>query len=148
MVEAGASSPGPKDESELELASYGRRMRAAVAYCREVFPLGIASARAEQILSSLSGGISDERVLLELTRTAAGKLLGEGDIPDNAQAPAPECGGIFSRLAARANGMSKAGERLRLEQHLAACVVCKAAELRAARAERAFAAILGLTLNG
>lgn len=142
------SPEGPERVGGGEISGgYGGRTRAAVAYCRELFPADVARASAEQILNSLSGGISDDRVLLELTRTAAAGLLERSRVEAGADDRASDCKAIFGRLAARANGTLEAADRSRLEQHLASCIVCKAAELRAARADRAFAATLGLTLH-
>lgn len=150
--EPSATATTPKAELEPseadERAAYGQRTRAAVAYCRELFPPDDASSRANQILSLLSGGISDERVLLELLRTSAAELLDRSSGKIRGAEETPACEAVFGRLAARANGTLDAGERSQLEQHLAICVICKAAELRAARADRTFAAILGLAVDG
>lgn len=53
------------------------------------------------------------------------------------------CNETPSLLAARANGELDAHRSRRLESHLGSCLRCQAAELRAARAERAFATVIG-----
>ena len=141
VTEEGSSVEGD------DLTEYGLRARAVAAYCRALFSADAASRRAEQLLHSLSGGISDDKVLLELTRTGVAKLL-DGDGTATVVLEKPRyCDDIFGRLAARANGILGTAERSHLQRHLACCLVCKAAELRVSRADRAFAATLGLTLH-
>jgi anti-sigma factor RsiW len=132
------STPDPD-----EPASRGRRRHAVEAYCRELDPAGAAAVSAEQILSSLTGGISDDNLLLQSTRTAAVKELAQG----RHDATSDDCDHTPARLAARANSTLPARERSRLEEHLVSCLVCRAAELRSVRADRAFAAILALKLT-
>jgi hypothetical protein len=139
----------PKPQPVPQVASgYGRRSKAVEAYCRELFPSGFATAWARQILDSLTGGISDDGVLLEMTRAAAAKQLARGSQADGASGQRSDaCAPTAARLAARANGTITAKERAELEEHLGPCLVCRALELRAGQADRAFAAIMGLTAH-
>ncbi len=136
----------PKPLPVQAASGHGRRSEAVEAYCRELFPAGFATASARQILDSLTGGISDDGVLLEMTRTGAAKqLTGRSQAQGASGQGSDACAPTTARLAARASGTITATERSQLEEHLGSCLVCRALELRAVRADRAFAAILGLT---
>lgn len=147
-------APGRRPQRRLERpaapddsASFGRRTKALQAYCRELFPADLAAATAAEILDSLTGAIEDDGVLLHTTRVAAAdKLTGRSQWE-----PAPhgssECAETPALLAARANDTINDQDHAKLERHLASCLVCRAAEVRAGRADRAFAGILGLRLT-
>lgn len=128
-------------------ASFGRRRKALEAYCRELFPIELATSAAAQILDLLTGAIHDDGVFLQTTRVAAAARL----ITRSAWEPGAQlstaCIETPLLLSARANGIDNASERGRLERHLDSCLMCRAAEVRIARADRAFAGILGLRLS-
>jgi hypothetical protein len=137
-------SAGSGDDSD---AAYGRRARAVEAYCRELLGPETAATAANEILGSLTRAISDEAELLETTRTAAAeRLTARSRWNPNADV-APECGRTPAHLAARANGTLDLEGKAQLETHLASCLLCRAAEVRAVRADRAFAGISGLALG-
>ena len=148
---AAAPEAAPTTEGEFpsvadleEPADYGRRTKAVRAYCRELFPVSAAPVVAEQILESLSPGISQETVVLRLTRKAAARRLANRTVAGHIGGE--PCAATPARLAARANGTLTGRERDQLERHLRSCLVCRAMEVRAVRADRAFAAIIGPTL--
>jgi hypothetical protein len=117
-------------------AALGRRRRAVEAYCRELFTHESATGITLEILNSLTGGIQDAE-LLEKTRAATAKHAGHMGSP---MTGCPETGAL---LAARLDPSLSNAERTSLENHLASCLVCQTAQVRTARAERAFTGILG-----
>jgi hypothetical protein len=149
MPEAAETSYGGSISADDldEPADYRRRSKAVRAYCRELFTADTAAGVAEHILDSLSGGISDDAVLLELTRTGAAERFTRTTEARRIGAQFKDCVGTPARLAARANGTLTGREQDRLERHLGSCLVCRAMEVRAVRADRAFAVIVGLTLS-
>jgi hypothetical protein len=60
---------------------------------------------------------------------------------------AQDCVETPGLLAARANATITNQQNSQLDGHLATCLVCRAVELRAVRADRAFAGTMGLALN-
>jgi hypothetical protein len=106
-----------------------------------------ATVTANDILNSLTSNISDEGELLQTTRAAAAERLTARSQWDTAAQVAPGCANTPLLLAARANDTLSDQDQSRLENHLASCLICRAAEVRTARADRAFAGIIGLALR-
>jgi hypothetical protein len=161
-LEPPVEEPSVRDDSqpttELDAAgliaaldTYDRRLKAVESYCRELCPTGDGTAAARFALNALDISSGDNEVLLMATRVLAAAAL----TPDAFGRPGvdrfenrPErCSSTPSLLAARANGSLSSRDHARLERHLDGCLVCRAAELRAARADRVFAAILELPLG-
>ena len=148
---------GGSSETQLWLAPHAERPRvdrerderAVRSYCGELCePALVATVVVETMKRFEATPDAGEEELLAITRTAAarharassrrrgwrGALTAEHE---------DECARTQSLLAARANGELDANGRAELDKHLAACPRCQAAELRAARAERAFVATIG-----
>lgn len=133
------------------LASYDRRLKAVESYCRELCPTDDGMAAARYALDALDISTGDSEVLLMTTRVLAAEGIAsdaEGIAGSERIATRRDrCSSTPGLLAARANGSLSSREHGRLERHLDSCLVCRAAELRASRADRAFAAILQLPLG-
>lgn len=125
----------------------GKRQAAAVdMYCAALCQASASAASAE-VLESFSGGEPEE--LLRHMRVVAAKHtpVGEDRPRGWRRVLSGErervCASTPSLLAARANDELTDSERAELEQHLSSCLWCQALELRALRAERAFAGVFG-----
>jgi hypothetical protein len=135
-----------------EPGALSSRQAAIDAYCLELCGADRMRIAAEEVISSLrlSGPVAtvSEQELLSVTRaTASGfapQVLSAGSAGRGATGPYPECELTLPRLARRANGELDRVSRAALTEHLARCVVCRAAEARHERADRAFAAVLGI----
>ena len=133
------------------LATYDQRRKAVESYCRELSPSEEGANVARYTLSVLDVNNGADEALLMATRVFAAEGLTTSEVDGkresqrvaNHQDP---CASTVGMLAARENGSLSSNEYARLERHLDDCLVCRAAELRAERADRAFAAILELTL--
>jgi hypothetical protein len=129
-------------------AASRRAISAVEAYCRELCPPEEASAAAAEVLGSFTAG--DELDLLRHTREVSAKhAVQPGSrrgwwLPRGARDQ--ECESIPGLLAARANGELDHGAQAALERHLDSCATCQAAEIRARRADRAFAGITRIEL--
>jgi hypothetical protein len=129
------------------------REGAVEAYCLELCGKAAARIATEEATASprLSGSPSavSEDELLRVTRsTASGfapQVLHPGSIRMAIEGAQAECGFTIPRLARRANGELDRFSAAALAAHLESCVVCRAAEARHDRAERAFAAVVGVT---
>ena len=99
-------------------------------------------------LARETGGITDDADFLRATRTAAAREQLSYETPPNSAGAGRGCTLTRRRLAARANGSVSDSERAEFERHLSSCLVWRAAELHAARADRALAATLGLRASG
>lgn len=121
------------------------------AYCLELTGTGLAGLAADEVFASprLSGPLStvSEYELLSITRaTASGfapQVLTPRSVPFSVEGPSPDCAFTLPRLGRRANAELDRFSVAALAAHLARCLVCRAAEARHARAERAFVAVLG-----
>ena len=138
-----ASFAGP---SALEGGVDSSRARAAVqAYCRELCGPAMCEPAVEATLAAHEQRVgstpANGNELLRTTRLIAAKhASARPNAPKRSRACAPTPG----RLAARATGELTRGEARNLEAHLESCMACQATELRMNRAERAFAALVGL----
>ena len=145
-----AAEPEPAPATaQAELASVAARESAVGVYCRELCGPGAAGSAGEEVFASprLSGPFTvvPEDELCRVTRaTASGFAPLLIDFDGTIDAPQPPCTFTIPRLARRANGELDRYSQAALKEHLAGCVVCRAAEARFDRAERAFAMVLGL----
>jgi hypothetical protein len=152
--EPSAPKPPPAEPAAPELpailAGSRRQTLAVESYCRELAPAA-ASAAAAAALGGFPGG--DDLALLRRTRAIAAR---------HATVRPPRHGwrnmlaaerhdGTCERtprlLAMRANGELDEARRAELERHLESCVTCQAAEIRAERADRAFAGVTGIAIE-
>jgi hypothetical protein len=129
-----------------ETAAYGLRSRAVRAYCRELLGPESAITATQEILGSLTGAIGDSELLQTTRIEAAERLMSRNRWEPTTQA-AQDCVETPGLLAARANATITNQQNSQLDGHLATCLVCRAVELRAVRADRAFAGTMGLALN-
>ncbi len=138
---ASAPEPNAYDASD-------RRSRAVEAYCAEICLSGQGSSAAAETLGSFAGG--GDHDLLRMTRALAAKHV--NPIPEELRGwrdaltvqRTHECTSTPAFLAARDNDELSGEEKLKLENHCESCVTCQALELRSRRAERIFAAIMGI----
>lgn len=137
------SASAPADDT----LSFGPRTRAVEAYCRELLGPETATTAAQGILNSLTRNISEDAELLQMTRTAAAERLTARSQWDPTTQVGSDCVATPAQLAARANGTLSDQDRSKLDDHLASCLICRAAEVRASRADRAFAGTIGLALS-
>ena len=121
-------------------------------YCLELCGARAARIATEEVIASprLSGpftAVPDDE-LLRITRSTASGFAPQVLHPSiprmPIEGPAAECSLTIPRLARRANGELDRYSQAALAEHLESCVVCRAAEARFERAERAFAAVLGI----
>lgn len=129
----------------------GAAEQAVAAYCLELCGPGLMAVATFDALASVAGAGESAAVdgaLLRATRaTASGyapMVLRRGGREVLAPGEGSRCSLTPPRLARRANGTLDRYTRAALERHLAECLVCRAAEVRLARAERAFASVLAL----
>ena len=155
-------APAPVEPSE-------RQRLAVEAYCRELCVPTEAPAATTEALAAFSvtaarlgsrATVDDHtRVLSRATRLAAAShaLVGAGGsgwrsrLSDALTAERDVgCRNVPGLLARRANGELAANDAAALRDHLRDCLRCRASEVRAARAERTFAATarLGVTPPG
>lgn len=130
------------------MADRERRKHAVEAYCGELCGLRGATVAVSEIIVSLDASGGGDAELLRATRVTAAECLPAtavrgGALEMVAGQRGGECALTPSGLAARANGTLDPTERATLEQHLEGCLICRAVEIREARAERAFAAVVG-----
>jgi hypothetical protein len=145
--------PGRVAEPMPERAE-GDRELAVHAYCLELCGPELTPIATEEVAASprLSDhwSVVPEPELLERTRSTASGfaplMLQPGQNQIRAEGLVAECSFTLPRLARRANGELDRLSDAALQEHLAWCPVCRAAEARMARAERAFAAVLGPVL--
>lgn len=145
---AAEAGPVAEPQTAAETGAADRRTRALDAYCTELGLDAAAFAASSEARGAYTG--DDETELLRSTRTVAANhaqvqpghrrrwrrvLAAERDQP---------CGTTPSGLAARANDDLSERDRASLDDHLDACLACQGLELRWRRAERAFAAIMGI----
>ncbi len=128
------------------VVDHDRRTRAVDVYCNELCPADAASAAATENLDSFPGG-DDSDLLRHIRVTAANhatvKPARRGWRQTFAAERDSECAATPVVLAERDNGALDPARAAELEKHLSSCATCQAAELRARRAERAFAAVIG-----
>src|SRR5205807_9483830 len=129
------------------ISSATRRQALAVeSYSRELCPPEAAAGVADEVLGSFTG--DDNVELLRHTRRTAAK---HADVPSTRKGwrrsdRNAACQATPGLLAARANDELDDARGERLEHHLNWCLICQAVELRARRAERAFAGVAGIAL--
>ncbi len=103
------------------------------------------AAAVDEIMHTRSD-VPDDELLRTTRRVAAAHVastVGAGAWQSGATSEHDtECDDTAARLAARASGELGGEGKEELERHLAACGGCRAVELKQARAERAFAAVL------
>ncbi len=121
------------------------RTQAIELYCRELCGSDRVSAAVAHVIDSISpadaAGGDDQ--LLRVTRTAAARQVTPTG-PRGAQAAEQrrECDLTPSLLSQSANGELPPSREFKLSNHLDRCLVCRAAQVREARASRAFSAVL------
>jgi hypothetical protein len=120
-----------------------RRALAVEAYCREVCSPERARAAVGEIVDS-SSGMRDEELLRHTRTIAANYAPSKAPRRGWRRSEPAECEATPALLAARANEELDPERRDALERHLESCLNCQATELRAQRAERAFAGIGGV----
>jgi hypothetical protein len=138
----------PPATSFAAATSVAARESAVDAYCRELCGADAARVATEEVIASprLSAAFTavDEDELFRITRSTAS---GFAPLPIDSGLPSRPiegpCAFTIPRLARRASGELDRYSQAAIKQHLADCVVCRAAEARFERAERAFAAVLG-----
>jgi hypothetical protein len=149
--DADPGSPSPtRDTAPAPLFA---REGAVAAYCLELCGPAAARIATEEVIASprLSGAlpVAPEGELLRVTRaTASGfapQVLHPGSSRVPIEGPQRECAFTIPRLARRANAELDQFSEAALAGHLRECIVCRAAEARFDRAERAFAVVLGVT---
>ncbi len=139
----------PPATSFAAATSVAARESAVDAYCRELCGADAARVATEEVIASprLSAAFTavDEDELFRITRSTAS---GFAPLPIDSGLPSRPiegpCAFTIPRLARRASGELDRYSQAAIKQHLADCVVCRAAEARFERAERAFAAVLGI----
>jgi hypothetical protein len=115
-------------------------------YCAELCAPSEAAAASAEVLGSSLG--TDEDLIRSTRIIAAEHTVVDPPSPRGRRGAlsaerTAECASTPSLLAARANGELPGADSRAIERHLNCCLPCQALELRAHRAERAFAAIVG-----
>src|SRR5205807_6040717 len=125
------------------------RTHAIQLYCRELCGSPRMTAAAAHVIGSISPADGDggDDQLLRVTRSAAAAHAPRKASPSGlrgmlAAEHQSECDLTPALLAERANGELPPARQFKLENHLARCLFCGAAEVREQRASRAFSAVL------
>jgi hypothetical protein len=138
-VGAGGETPVGSDGDAAAV-----RRRAVEAYCREFCPPERAAAVVDEVLAATPPEAGTDE-LLNATRIAAAGAVAQAAALANVAAG---CLSTPSLLALRSRGDLDRKRRRDLDRHLEDCLVCRATELRAARAERAFGVVAGPAPHG
>jgi hypothetical protein len=116
------------------------------AYCAELLNTPHWGLIADEILATTDLASTPADELLQATARLAAEhasvVLVQPGWRARRSAKHVDCHSTPGRLASRAGGNLGGVEEEQLEKHLRSCLHCQAAELRAARAERAFATAL------
>ncbi len=138
------SSPEPDQWLAAEAEPMGAD--AVRAYCAELLSTPHSGRVADEILAAtdLASTPADEllQVTARLAAEHASAMLLRPGWRGRRSAKHVNCHSTPGWLASRAGGDLGGVEQEELEEHLRSCLPCQAAELRAARAERAFATAL------